>query len=178
MRESPRLVHAYSILAAALGKFKAQPALAHAGVAGDANNSTASRACATKLPVESLEYPFPPDQRAQPRPAAKQLARRRVANAGQLEDLYRGGETSNRLRSERSRLNELLGRGKCIGGEQNAAALCHLLQPAREMHVHAGGIDRLIQRIGQCLDDDIAGVQTDANFQIRITEPRKRILHL
>ena len=173
----PGLVDADALFAAALGELETEPALAVARLADDTDHARLALGGARQFGLEGVELRLAADQQAEMRLAAEDHARRGMPDAQQPENLDRLRQTANRPSTERGGLDELAGHRRRIAGQEDFARVGHLLHAGSEVRRRTRDVIGLVQAVLDRLDDDLAGVNADPDFQIGIAEPGDGCLH-
>ncbi|MGY4253150.1 hypothetical protein ACVI1L_000218 [Bradyrhizobium sp. USDA 4516] len=177
VREHTRLEDADALAATTLGKFEAKATLSNAGFANDTDHPAISLAGVLEFSCQRRKLVGAAGQGTQPSSGPEHTARRRMLKAPQPEHLDGSREPPNGLLSKRLHLHELLRDSVGFPRDQNGAGLGKVLQSTGEVHVRARGIIGLIDAVLDGLEDDLTGVDADADLHIDVMQALDVILH-
>ena len=149
-------------------KLETELTFTKASLANQTNDMSLSAYRIREFSLQGGEFTLATRKWARLRSTSKPLTGGSMFETNQLEDFDRRRKSADLAVAKGRGLHKLLCFIEGRGRKQNGAFVCHLFHPARQMHRHSGGVVHLIQAALDRLDDDLAGMQTDANLQIRI----------
>ena len=149
-----------------VGELVEQPRLAHPGLADDRHQLTAPGAGLLEGPAELLDLGVAADEARQAAGRGRLEARSRRRRPRPLVDLDRLAKPFHRDGAQRLHLDVALGEPQGVGRQADRAGVGQLLHPRGQVRRLADRRVVHVQIAADRADDDLAGVQADADLHV------------